>query len=174
MGKEAYFGHQPWFSTPAGHKRDACATDGVDHASRLFCEIKLSSALQQARRLCYDDARFGRMTQARVTTLGIGVDGAVQRIASLGAPAIRPVNMTYPNARVLSYDYGAAGGINDRTSRVESILEQASSIALAKHSYLGQSTIVEVDYTEPDMKYTLVDLNGTNDPDTAAVVVHKD
>jgi hypothetical protein len=77
--------------------------------------------------------------------------------------------MTYPNARVLTYDYGAVGGMADAASRIDAIVEQSSSLALAKYSYLGQSAIVEVNYTEPDIKYTLVDLSGANDPDTGDI-----
>jgi hypothetical protein len=52
LPRGAFFESCP-FLRVAGHKRDACATDGVDHASRLICEIERGSALPQARRLCY-------------------------------------------------------------------------------------------------------------------------
>ncbi|MCY2962269.1 MAG: hypothetical protein NT069_01220, partial [Planctomycetota bacterium] len=35
--------------------------------------------------------------------------------------------------------------------------------------YLGLGAFVEVDYTEPDIKYTLIDLSSTNDPDTGDI-----
>src|SRR5262245_61531432 len=38
--------------------------------------------------------------------------------------------------------------------------------SLANYSYLGLSSIVEVDYTQPDIKYTLVGTAGGDDPDT--------
>ena len=37
---------------------------------------------------------------------------------------------------------------------------------MADYSYLGQNTFVEVHYTEPDLKYTLIGTAGGNDPDT--------
>jgi RHS repeat-associated protein len=43
------------------------------------------------------------------------------------------------------------------------------SLALAQYSYLGGGTFVVNDYTEPDIKWTLADLSGTNDPDTGDI-----
>ena len=40
---------------------------------------------------------------------------------------------------------------------------------MADYSYLGLRTFVEVDYTEPDVKYTLVGTAGGNDPDTGDI-----
>jgi YD repeat-containing protein len=43
------------------------------------------------------------------------------------------------------------------------------STHLADYQYVGQGTFVEVDYTEPDIKYTLVGTAGGNDPDTGDI-----
>ncbi|MBX3452614.1 MAG: hypothetical protein KF777_23955, partial [Planctomycetaceae bacterium] len=72
------------------------------------------------------------------------------------------------DGRELTYDYGEGGNINDRASRIVSIVDDDST-HLANYDYLGLGTTVVVDYTEPDVKYTLVDLSGTNDPDTGDI-----
>ncbi len=90
--------------------------------------------------------------------------------ASGSANTIRPTTMTYPDGRVLTYDYDSSGGNNDAASRVESLVDDdAGSTHLADYSYLGLGTFVEVGYAEPDVKYTLVGTAGGNDPDTGDI-----
>lgn len=81
---------------------------------------------------------------------------------------IRPTGVIYPDGRELTYDYGEGGNINDRASRILSIVDDDST-HLANYDYLGLGTAVVVDYTEPDVKYTLVDLAGGNDEDTGDI-----
>ncbi len=73
--------------------------------------------------------------------------------------------------------------MNDALSRIGSIVDDdAGSTHLADYSYLGSARwrpcrpsirrspgTVEVDYTEPDIKYTLVGTAGGNDPDTGDI-----
>ncbi|MFN5732462.1 MAG: hypothetical protein ACK48R_11495, partial [Planctomyces sp.] len=40
---------------------------------------------------------------------------------------------------------------------------------LADYSYLGQQSFVETDYTQPDVRYTLVGTAGGDDPDTGDI-----
>ncbi len=83
---------------------------------------------------------------------------------------IRPTTLTYPDGRVLTYGYGTANGIDDATSRVASLVDDdGSSTHLVDYSYLGMGNFVIVDYTEPDTKWTLVDLTGTTDPATGDI-----
>ena len=87
--------------------------------------------------------------------------------ANGSADTIRPTTLTYPDGRVLTYAYGAADSDNDAFSRVGGLVDDdAGSTHLADYSYLGLSTFVEVDYTEPDIKYTLIGTAGGDDPDT--------
>ena len=88
--------------------------------------------------------------------------------ANGSANTIRPITLTYPNGRVVTYDYGTADGINDAISRTASLIDDDDT-HLVDYSFLGLGIIVVVDYTEPDVKYTLVDLSGTNDPDTGDI-----
>jgi RHS repeat-associated protein len=85
------------------------------------------------------------------------------------ANSIRPTSMTYPNGRVLTYSYGTAGGANDALSRIAALVDNDGTTQLAAYQYLGLGTVVEVDYTQPDIKYTLIDLSSTNDPDTGDI-----
>jgi RHS repeat-associated protein len=84
------------------------------------------------------------------------------------ANTIRPLTLTYPNGRVVTYDYGTADGINDAISRIASLIDDDST-HLVDYSFLGLGIIVVADYSLPDVKYTLVDLSGSNDPDTGDI-----
>lgn len=98
------------------------------------------------------------------------------------ANTIRPTSLTYPNGRVIAYTYGASGSIPDAISRVDAI-EDDDDTALAQYSYLGGSVpapslmgngqtdarFVITDYTEPQIKLTMVNLSGSNDPDTGDI-----
>ncbi|MDB5348633.1 MAG: repeat-associated core domain protein, partial [Schlesneria sp.] len=86
--------------------------------------------------------------------------------ANGSANTVRPTTLTYPNGRVLTYGYGTTNGVDDALSRVSSLIDDdVSSTHLANYSFVGLGAYVVVDYTQPDVKYTLVDLSGSNDPD---------
>jgi RHS repeat-associated protein len=89
--------------------------------------------------------------------------------ANGSANTIRPTTLTYPNGRVLIYGYGTTDGIDDVISRVSSLVDNDGTTPLADYSFVGTGAYVVVDYTQPDVKYTLVDLSGTNDPDTGDI-----
>ncbi|MEZ6053800.1 MAG: hypothetical protein R3C02_20805 [Planctomycetaceae bacterium] len=87
--------------------------------------------------------------------------------ANGSANTVRPTSLTYPDGRVVTYNYGTGGGIDDTTSRVSQLVDNSgSSTVLANMKYLGLGTIVQVDHPQPDLEYTLIDLSGTVDPDT--------
>lgn len=105
--------------------------------------------------------------------------------ASGSANTIRPTTITYPDGRVITYSYGAADSMDDALCRIGSIVDDdAGSTHLADYSYLGVGPAggllptlsspftpgaVEVDYTEPNITYTLVGTAGGNDPDTGDI-----
>ncbi|MGE3776553.1 MAG: hypothetical protein AB7F89_05165 [Pirellulaceae bacterium] len=108
---------------------------------------------------------FGRLThdyQAHGGTVNTSTSPRVQYgYASGSANAIRPTTRTYPEGRVLTYSYGASDSLPDALSRVASIVDDdVGSTHLADYAYLGRHTFVEVDYTEPEIKYTLVGTSG--------------
>lgn len=67
-----------------------------------------------------------------------------------GANHSRLVSMTYPNGRVLSYNY--ASGLDDRISRLSSLSD--SSGTLETYTYLGLNTVVQRAQPEPGIELT--------------------
>lgn len=106
---------------------------------------------------------------------------------------VRPTTITYPNGRKLNYGYSTAGGIADSASRIASIIDNDGTTRLADYSYLGASwragnsksrmksslltlaspfnpdTIVQVNSPQPGIQYTLVGIQGGNDPSTGDI-----
>lgn len=85
------------------------------------------------------------------------------------ANTIRATSMTYPNGRVLNQNYGTAGSLPDAASRIAALIDNDGTTHLADYSYLGLGTVVEVDETQPDLKFTLIGTAGGNDPDTGDI-----
>jgi hypothetical protein len=77
--------------------------------------------------------------------------------------------LTYPNGRVLNYDYGASGGIDDAASSITSIIDNDGITHLVDYSFLGLSGIIQVNETQPGLVYTLLGLIGGNDPITGDI-----
>ena len=104
--------------------------------------------------------------------------GAVDTLTSLvvrygyadgSANTTRLTTLTYPNGRVLSFNYGTAGGNDDSASRVTSFIDDDGSTSLAGYSYLGKDEIVAVSHGQPQLQFTLTDPAGGNDPDTGDI-----
>jgi RHS repeat-associated protein len=132
---------------------------------------------------------FGQITadyQAHGGSVNTSTTPKVQYgYASGSANTIRPTTITYPNGRVITYRHGAADSMDDALSRIGSIVDDdAGSTHLADYSFLGVAPAggilptvnspftpgaIEVDYTEPDIKNTLVGTGGGNDPDTGDI-----
>ena len=86
------------------------------------------------------------------------------------ANTIRPMSLTYPNGRVVTYDYGKSGGIQDSTSRVAGLIDgDLSATHLADYSYLGLGAVVQQVSTQPGLRFTLVNPTGGNDPVTGDI-----
>ncbi len=58
-----------------------------------------------------------------------------------GANHSRLTSMTYPNGRVITYDYGTANGLNDAISRLTALKD--GSTTFEGYAYLGLSTVVK-------------------------------
>ena len=56
----------------------------------------------------------------------------------------RLTTMTHPSGRVVGYEYGAAGSMDDRLSRVTAITDGGSA-TYAQYTYLGANTVVGAD-----------------------------
>jgi hypothetical protein len=86
------------------------------------------------------------------------------------ANTIRPTGITYPDGRKVTYDYGAADSIHDQCSLVASLIDSdTGETHLADYQYLGLGTVVLQDSPQADLRYTLVSLTGSNDPDTGDI-----
>src|SRR5207237_9367236 len=64
----------------------------------------------------------------------------------------RLLSMTYPNGRVVNYNYNA--GLDSTISRLSSISDSTGT--LVSYSYLGLSTVVIEDYPQPGVELTYV------------------
>lgn len=88
----------------------------------------------------------------------------VQYVYANGASNhIRKTSMTYPNGRILRYEY--TSGADDNLGRISYLADDSSgSIGthLAEYTYLGPSTVVKVDYPEPDIRMDLVTGSGSD------------
>jgi len=82
---------------------------------------------------------------------------------------IRPTTLTYPDGRVLNYNYGSTNGIDDASSRVASLIDNNGTTHLVDYYYLGINSVVEQESPQPNLLYTLVSLTGSEDPDTGDI-----
>jgi RHS repeat-associated protein len=73
-----------------------------------------------------------------------------------GANNSRLVSMTYPNGRVLNYNYNS--GVDTSISRLSSISD--STATLESYKYLGLSTVVERDHPQNNVNLTYISLTG--------------
>ena len=85
------------------------------------------------------------------------------------ANTIRLISIIYPNGRILNYDYGMTGGMDDALSRIQVFLDSNGATQLASYSYLGLRNIVQVTEPQPGLMYTLIGIAGGNDPITGDI-----
>jgi YD repeat-containing protein len=86
------------------------------------------------------------------------------------ANTIRPLSLTYPSGRQITLDYGSSGSIDDSVGRVVSLIDSGGgSIHLADYQYLGLGMVVRQDSPQADLRWTLIDLTGSDDPDTGDI-----
>ncbi|MFN6027616.1 MAG: RHS repeat-associated core domain-containing protein, partial [Planctomyces sp.] len=117
---------------------------------------------------------FGQLTadyQSHSGAVNTGSSPKVQyAYASGSANTIRPTTVTYPNGRVVTYGYDTSNSMADALSRVVAVIDDdGGATHLADYAYLGQQSFVETDYTQPDVKYTLIGTAGGDDPDTGDI-----
>ena len=73
-----------------------------------------------------------------------------------GANHSRITSMTYPNGKVLTYNYST--GLNDGISRLSSLSDSSGS--LETYDYLGLSTVVRRGHSQPGVDLTYIKLTG--------------
>ncbi|HEY0984945.1 RHS repeat domain-containing protein [Schlesneria sp.] len=82
--------------------------------------------------------------------------------ANGSANSIRPTTLTYPNGRAITIGYGTSGGINDAASRVDALIDGATT--LVNYAYLGLGTTVQTTYPQPSLQYTLLGSSSGTSP----------
>ncbi|HXG13434.1 MAG TPA: RHS repeat domain-containing protein, partial [Gemmataceae bacterium] len=78
-----------------------------------------------------------------------------------GANHSRLTSLTYPNGRVLNYNYSA--GLDDRISRLSSLFD--NSATLESYDYLGLATVVRRAHPQPSVDLTYIKQAGEADGD---------
>jgi RHS repeat-associated protein len=78
-----------------------------------------------------------------------------------GANHSRPITITYPNGRVLNYNYNT--GVDNSISRLSSISD--SSATVESYSYLGLGTVVIRSHPQPGVDLTYVKQTGESNGD---------
>jgi RHS repeat-associated protein len=76
------------------------------------------------------------------------------------ANTVRPDYVKYPNGNTLTYGYGAATGIDDNLSRIDSLTWNGTEVCAYK--FIGLGTFVQSDYPQPGVRYDLITGTGTN------------
>jgi RHS repeat-associated protein len=128
------------------------------------------SVLNQSQFVYNEFSQLVTEYQAHEGSVNTSTTAKVQyTYASGSSNTIRATGMVYPSGRVLTYSYGSTGGQSERLSRVESYIDDDGTSHIVDYLYLGAASIVEGDRPQPQMKWTLIDLLGTNDPDTGDI-----
>jgi RHS repeat-associated protein len=110
---------------------------------------------------------FGQVTtdyQAHGGAVNTPTSPKVQYAYANGASNhVRREKVTYPNGRILRYEYNS--GADSNLSRVSFLADDSSGSVgthLAEYTYLGLSNVAKVDYTEPDLRFDLAFGSGDN------------
>jgi len=123
-------------------------------------------------RFTYND--FGQSTntyQAHAGAVDLMTTPSVQMDYANGSEnTVRPISLTYPSGRQLTYNYGMIGSIDSSASRVTSLIDSdGGSTHLADYSYLGLGSVVQQTSAQADLRFTLANIASGNDPDTGDI-----
>lgn len=87
----------------------------------------------------------------------VGTTPSVQYgYANGSANTVRPTSITYPNARVLNFNYGTSGAMNDQLSRIGSLIDNDGTTHLVDYTYVGQNYIVQASSPQPGTELTYI------------------
>jgi RHS repeat-associated protein len=78
-----------------------------------------------------------------------------------GANHSRPTSITYPNGKVLTYNYSS--GLNDSISRLSSLSDSTGT--LESYDYLGLDTVVRRSHPQPGVDLTYIKQTGESNGD---------
>ncbi len=146
-----------FFHTPAGDHSPAGAFDAATSGN----------AVNQVQFTYNDFGQSIQTFQEHDGTVNTGTTPSVQRGYANGSTnTVRPLSLTYPNGRELTYDYGTTGEINDALSRIGSIVDDDTT-HLADYEFVGLAGVIQQTSPQPNLRYTLA--GGSNDPDTGDI-----
>lgn len=127
--------------------------------------IGSGSVLNEVQNAYNDFGQLISQYQEHSGAVSTGTSPQVQYAhASGSANHIRSTSMTYPNGRIVRYEYSS--GADDNLSRFSYLADDSSGSVgthLAEYAYMGLGTVVTIDYPEPDIRMDLVTGSG-NDP----------
>jgi hypothetical protein len=107
---------------------------------------------------------LGQLTQEWQSHSGVvntGTTPSVQYAYTLMAGGVnnsRPTSMTYPNGKVLNYNYGTSGSLNDKISRLDNLSDTSGT--LEQYSYLGLDTVVQRAHPQTNVNLTYISQTG--------------
>jgi RHS repeat-associated protein len=107
---------------------------------------------------------FGQLTeeyQEHSGAVNTSTSLNVQYGYSDAAHGSRQTSMTYPSGKVLYYNYGTTGSLNDVISRLDNIAETGQT--LETYSYLGLSTVVQRYQNQTGIELTYIKQSGELD-----------
>ena len=118
-----------------------------------------------------NDVQFAYNTFSQLSTEYQEHSGAVNTSTSANVQyayangstnTVRPTSVTYPNGRVLNYNYAMSGGMDDALSRIASLIDNDGVTHLADYTRLGLASIVQTAYPQPSLAYSLINGSGAD------------
>jgi RHS repeat-associated protein len=140
-------------------------SQGNAYLSTSYDSVSGGNIVNQVERLYNGLGQETAEYQSHSGAVVIGTTPVVQYGYSLmfgGANNSRLTSITYPNARVIDYNYNA--GLDNTISRLSSISD--SSATLQTYSYLGLSTVVIMADPQANIELTYVQQSGDSHANT--------
>src|SRR5262249_25968610 len=128
-------------------------TQGNAYLLTNYADTGGATIANQVQRAFNGLAQLTQEWQSHSGAVNTGTTPSVQYAYSLmagGANHSRLTSITYPNGKVLTYNYSS--GLNDSISRLSSL--SGTSGTLESYSYLGLSTVVKRPHSQPNVALT--------------------
>jgi RHS repeat-associated protein len=139
------------------------AYDGQGNAYLVTSKDGAGAAVNQVQRAYNGLGQLTQEWQATTGAVNTGTTPSVQYGYSFAPSGTtnhsRLTSLTYPNGRVLTYNY--ATGLADSISRLSSITDGATT--LESYDYLGLTTVVRRAHPQPGVDLTYIKLTGESD-----------
>jgi RHS repeat-associated protein len=128
---------------------------GRPHKFTSYNAVSGGDAIHEVRREYNGLGQLTKESQDDPDRVG-GTAPAVQYAYGLDDGSNRSVltSVTYPNGRVVEYNYGTTGGLNDRISRLDNIADTTG--ILESYSYVGFGTTVNFAHPQSGIDLTYV------------------